>query len=101
MKKSMKYWFIIAMVLIGMTLLVSGNAGAVIVAPQPSTMVVSSAPVASPLFGSGISSAAIVRPFGAPLVRPFGFPFFRPFGFGFPFFHPFFFDVDVDPFFFD
>ncbi|HEX9113753.1 MAG TPA: hypothetical protein VF888_05330 [Nitrospirota bacterium] len=91
MKKSMKYPFIIALVLICMTLLVSGNAGAVIVAPQPSTMVVSSAPVASPLFGSGISSGVAVRPFG------FGFPFFRPF-FGFPFFNPFF---DIDPFFFD
>lgn len=96
MKKSTKYRFITAIVLIGVTLLVSGNAGAVIVAPQPSTLVVSSAPVVSPLFGSGISSAAVVRPFGF----GFGFPFFRPF-FGFPFFNPFFFDADVDPFFFD
>ena len=92
MKNSMKFWMIVAMVLIGVTLLVSGNAGAVIVAPQPGTTVIGAMPIMSPMFGSGVSSGVgLVRPFG------FGFPFFRPF-FGFPFFNPFF---DVDPFFFD
>jgi hypothetical protein len=93
MKNSMKYSLIVAMALIGAILLISGNAGAVIVAPQPATTVVSAAPSAMPMFGSGISSGVIAsRPFFG-----FGFPFFRPF-FGFPFFNPFF---DVDPFFFD
>lgn len=96
----MKYWLIIAMVLIGVTFLVSGNTSAAVVAPQPNTMVVSGAPVESPLFGSGISPGVVTRSsVGFPFFRPFGFPFFRPF-FGFPFFNPFF-DVDVDPFFFD
>ena len=97
MKNSMKYWLIVAMVLIAATLLVSGNAGAVIVAPQPgTTVVIGTMPVASPVFGSGIASGVLApRPFfGQPFVRPF-FPFFRPF----PFFNPFNPFFDEEPFF--
>ena len=99
MKKSMKFWMFVAMVLIGATLLVSGNAGAVIVAPQPVTTIIGTMPVASPVFGSGIASGVLApRPFlGQPFVRPFGFPFFRPFGF--PFFNPFNPFFDEEPFF--
>jgi hypothetical protein len=99
MKNSMKYWLIVALVLIGATLLVSGNAGALIIAPQPSATVIGAMPVANPVFGGGIASGAVFapRPFlGQPFVQPF-FPF-RPF---FPFFNPFnpFFNIDADPFF--
>jgi hypothetical protein len=98
MKNSMKYWLIVAMVLIGATLLVSGNAGAVIVAPAESGTVLVNRPVISPFVGAGIAPGFGLAPrpiFGQPFVRPF-FPFFRPF----PFFNPFnpFFDIDVDPF---
>lgn len=99
MKNLMKFWMIVAMVLIGAIVLVSGNAGAVIVSPQPGITVISAMPVANPVFGSGIAPGLGLapRPFlGQPFVRPF-FPFFRPF----PFFNPFnpFFNIDVDPFF--
>lgn len=99
MKNSMKFWMVFAMVLVGATLLVSGNAGAVIVAPQPNVTVIGSAPMVSPVFGSGIAPGVVLAPrstIAPPFSRPF-FPFFRPF----PFFNPFnpFFDVDVDPFF--
>jgi hypothetical protein len=99
MKNSIKYLLIVAMVLIGATLLVSGNAGAVIVAPQPGTTIIGTMPVVSPVFGSGVVPGAVLTPkpfIGQPFGQPF-FPFFRPF---FPFFNPFnpFFNVDVDPF---
>jgi hypothetical protein len=96
MKNSMKFWMIVAMVLIGATLLVSGNASAVIVAPQPSITVIGTMPVASPVFGSGIASGVLApRPvFGQPFVQPF-FPFFRPF----PFFNPFNPFFNEEPFF--
>lgn len=87
---------IVAMVVMGATLLVSGNAGAVIVAPQPAATVISTMPVvASPVFGSGIAPGLVApRPFFGqpfPFFRPF-FPFFNGFN---PFFNPF---VDVNPF---
>jgi hypothetical protein len=67
MKNSMKFWMIVAIVLVGATLLVSGNAGAVIVAPQPSTTVIGTMPVASPVFGSDIAPGVGIAP------RPFPF----------------------------
>jgi hypothetical protein len=98
MKRSMKYRLIVAMVLFGAILLIVGNAGAVVLAPQPSTTVIGSAPMVSPVFGSGVAPGLAVAPrpiLSQPFVQPF-FPFFRPF---FPFFNPFnpFFNID-EPF---
>jgi hypothetical protein len=98
MKNSMKYWLIVAMVMVGVSLLTSGNASAVILTPPPSVTVIGSAPMVSPVFGSGIVPGVGIAPrpiFSQPFVQPF-FPFFRPF---FPFFNPFnpFFN-NVDPF---
>ncbi len=98
MKNSMKYWLIVAMVMVGASLLFSGSAGAVIVAPQPSTIMIGTMPAASPVFGSGIAAGSVFAPrpvFSQPFVQPF-FPFFRPF---FPFFNPFNPFFNEEPFF--
>lgn len=96
-KNVMAFGIIVAAVLIGMIFIMSNSASAAAVAPG--------AGIVRPAIGSSVLAPRPVlgpRPFIAPRPSIAPRPFVRPFNpFFFPRINPFFFDVDVDPFFFN
>jgi len=91
MKKNMKYWWIVALVLIGAALFLTGNAQAVIVDQQPAVITIGGTVIVTP------NAGLVARPNPVILTEQPQVVIVRPFFGNFnPFFNPFFFNVDEE-----